>query len=155
MRVIRKIIIHCSAGKFGNVNIIGDWHKKRGFCTVGYHYIILNGFTTSARIYQPNADGIIREGRPLERVGAHCRGHNKDSIGICLIGQRLFSAKQLYESLPTLLRELLNRFNLNIGDVYGHCEFTNKKTCPNIAMDMLRYSLHRFSPTLTQTSEQT
>jgi len=153
MREIRKIIIHCSAGKFGNVNIIADWHKKRGFCPVGYHYVILNGFTTNPRIYQSYADGIIQDGRPLEQIGAHCLGQNKDSIGICLIGQRLFSAKQLYESLPTLCRQLLIRFALDIDDIYGHCEFTTKKTCPNIDMDMLRGSL--FSATLEETSIET
>lgn len=143
MRDIRKIIIHCSDSKNGNRDIIAARHKKRNFRDVGYHFIILNGFTTSSRIYQPKADGLIQTGRPLEQIGAHCRGHNKDSIGICLIGRRLFSAKQLFVSLPRLLRQLFNQYSLESYNVCGHCEFTDNKTCPNISMEILRGSLNK------------
>jgi hypothetical protein len=31
-------------------------------------------------------DGTIEQGRELEAVGAHTKGHNAHSIGICYIG---------------------------------------------------------------------
>lgn len=40
---------------------------------VGYHYVI-------------TADGAIQGGRPLNTPGAHTKGHNYSSWGICLIG---------------------------------------------------------------------
>ena len=76
MRKIRKIIIHCSAtqeGKDVSVETIRKWHLKRGWRDIGYHFVI-------------GLDGQVQEGRPIEQTGAHTKGHNFDSIGICYIG---------------------------------------------------------------------
>ena len=70
-----EIIVHCSATKEYkdyDVEDIRKWHKERGFKDIGYHFVITR-------------DGIIQRGRPMSQFGAHCRGHNKNSIGICLI----------------------------------------------------------------------
>lgn len=77
MRTIRKLIVHCSATQ--NLHSIGwddfhRWHvKENGWDGIGYHFMILT-------------DGAIIKGRPVEEAGAHARGHNADSIGICLVG---------------------------------------------------------------------
>ena len=81
MRTINKIIIHCSATfpkQKCDVEIIRGWHtdpKKPGgpYQDIGYHFVILR-------------DGTVASGRPLELVGAHTLNHNKNSIGICLVG---------------------------------------------------------------------
>ena len=76
MREITEIIIHCSAtveGKHFTVEDIDRWHKARGWQGIGYHYVIY-------------LDGSIHRGRDLNKIGAHCTGHNKNSIGICYIG---------------------------------------------------------------------
>lgn len=76
MREIKSIILHCSAtpeGKDFTVADITRWHKERGFRTIGYHYVVYR-------------DGTVHKGRPVEQIGAHCEGHNKDSIGVCYIG---------------------------------------------------------------------
>lgn len=76
MRKIKEIIIHCSATKEGRDYTIADidrWHRDRGFFCIGYHFVIYR-------------DGSIHVGRSVEEVGAHCRGHNLVSIGICYIG---------------------------------------------------------------------
>ena len=72
--------------------------------------------------------------RPINQAGAHCKGHNHDSIGICLIGGRDndnknwgFTSKQ-FESLQTLIDGL--RMSFGLIPVYGHREFTRLKTCP-------------------------
>ena len=75
-RQIDKIIVHCSATKAGkafNAADITRWHKERGFVTIGYHYVVL-------------LDGTIETGRPESQIGAHCKGHNARSIGVCYIG---------------------------------------------------------------------
>ncbi len=130
MREIDKIIVHCSASEFGSARLIDRWHRERGWRMIGYHYVILNGYRRKG-VYSEDDDGLIEPGRPLEEVGAHCRGYNKTSIGICLIGDRLFSEKQLFYALPELVRELMERFSLRLEDVYGHREFNRSKTCPN------------------------
>jgi len=76
MRNIDKIIVHCAATKPSmdiGVKEIRNWHLDRGWSDVGYHYII-------------RRNGKIEKGRSIDVVGAHARGHNKNSIGICLVG---------------------------------------------------------------------
>ena len=48
-------------------------HKARGWRTVGYHYVI-------------RRDGTIEKGRGEREQGAHVKGHNVGTIGICCIG---------------------------------------------------------------------
>ena len=72
MRNINLIIVHCSAtpeGRDVSVADIDRWHRERGFDGIGYHYVVY-------------IDGSVHEGRPLNKVGAHCKGHNAHSIGI-------------------------------------------------------------------------
>lgn len=76
MRKINRIVIHCTATEKGqdvSVADITDWHKARGFSTIGYHFVV-----------QPN--GFIDTGRDLRFAGAHAKGYNKDSIGIAYVG---------------------------------------------------------------------
>lgn len=76
MRKIELIVVHCSATREGTdvtIDDIRQWHRKRGFRDVGYHFVVYR-------------DGTVVEGRPLEQVGAHVKGHNRHSVGICYIG---------------------------------------------------------------------
>ncbi|WGL32416.1 endolysin [Escherichia phage PGX1] len=70
------IFVHCSATKPNmnwGVREIRQSHKERGFLDVGYHYII-------------KRDGTVEEGRDEMAVGSHVKGHNHNSIGVCLVG---------------------------------------------------------------------
>ena len=76
MRKIDSIIIHCSATKAGQDFTAADidrWHRERGFNGIGYHYVI-------------RLDGRLEKGRDISLAGAHCKGWNERSIGICYIG---------------------------------------------------------------------
>ena len=76
IRKIDTIIVHCSATKAGldfTAADIDRWHRERGFDGIGYHYVI-------------RLDGQIEKGRDVALPGAHCRGWNVRSIGICYIG---------------------------------------------------------------------
>ena len=86
MREIKSIVIHCSDSEWGGVADIDRWHKERGWDGCGYHFVITNGVTKAHDDYKPEADGLIQNGRDVEKPGAHVRGHNKYSVGICLIG---------------------------------------------------------------------
>lgn len=125
MRTIRKIIIHCSATPEGYPFTIADiqrWHRERGFKSIGYHYVI-------------HLDGTIHTGRPEQQAGAHCKGHNADSIGICYIGgldatnlQPLDTRTQPQrKALRQLVEQLRHRYPQ--ARVYGHCYFSTK-ACP-------------------------
>jgi N-acetyl-anhydromuramyl-L-alanine amidase AmpD len=76
MRDIDYIVVHCSATSFGkdlDVEDIDRMHKRRGWSGVGYNYVV-------------KLDGTIQNGRPLEKIPAHVKGFNHNSIGICYIG---------------------------------------------------------------------
>lgn len=115
MRKITKIILHCSDSDRENTAADVDrWHKERGWDGIGYHYFV-------------RKSGVIESGRPLEVVGAHCKGHNKDSVGICLDGRNRFNVAQ-FKSLKALLDSLQS--TCPSAKVYGHNEFDKNKTCP-------------------------
>ena len=137
LKSINKIIIHCSDSEFGDIQQIDQWHRARGWKGCGYHYVITNGIIHKKDNYDSRADGDLQAGRPLYCVGAHCKGYNKTSIGICLIGKHHFTGRQLYEALPPLVYSLMHMFNITSEDVYGHCEFSDK-TCPNLNLKTLK-----------------
>lgn len=136
--MIKKIIIHCSDSTFGNSAEIDKWHKANGWRGIGYHYVILNGRLPVHREYDRGVDGVVEDGRPVDEQGAHCRGHNVDSIGICLIGRETFTQRQLFVALPKLLIELITEHLITVSDIHGHCEFNSGKTCPNLDMNLYR-----------------
>ena len=126
MRKITDIIIHCSAtpeGKSFTVADIDRWHRQRGFAQIGYHYVIY-------------LDGTIHKGRPIELVGAHCQGHNTNSIGICYIGGLATDNKtpkdtrtpEQKQAMLNLLKELRAKFPA--ATIRGHRDFA-AKACPS------------------------
>jgi len=139
LREIKQIILHCSDSEWGNVKAITQWHLKRGFDTIGYHYVIMNGVSEWNSEYDPKTDGKIEAGRAIERPGAHCQGANYDSIGVCLIGIDKFTPLQI-ESLLTIIERTRERFG-KIA-IYGHYEKPSGKkqgkTCPNFDMIAFR-----------------
>ena len=124
MRTIDKIIIHCSAtlpGQRVDVETITRWHKQRGFKTIGYHFFI-------------DRSGTIHAGRPLEQQGAHCKGQNARSIGICYEGGlnkegKPYDTRTILQriAMKELVAQLQERFTE--ATVHGHREFANK-ACP-------------------------
>lgn len=123
MRTINKIIIHCSAtpeGKDYTVGEIDRDHRKRGFAKIGYHYVIYR-------------DGTIHQGRKESEVGAHARGYNANSIGVCYIGGLARDGKTTKDTrtqaqrdaLVRLLRELVIRYP--DAEILGHRDLSPDK----------------------------
>ncbi|XPV77031.1 MAG: N-acetylmuramoyl-L-alanine amidase [Desulfovibrio sp.] len=126
MNNISKIIIHCSATSASRIITAADidkWHKARGFRKIGYHYVI-------------RRCGTIEAGRTPYEQGAHARGHNTHSIGICLIGGTTRSghpkanySNAQWMSLRTLCQTLTTFFPQ--ARVLGHNNLPNvHKSCP-------------------------
>ena len=128
MRKIEKIIIHCSAtpeGKDYTVAQIRDWHVRgNGWSDIGYHFVI-------------DRYGVVHKGRPVEKIGAHTKGQNARSIGICLIGGMDAENKRPKDTrtpaqrvaLVNLVKELKATYGENVT-VHGHNEFA-AKACPS------------------------
>lgn len=126
MREIKEIILHCAAtpeGRDFTVAQIDRWHRSRGFTGIGYHYVVYR-------------DGSVHPGRSESAVGAHCTGHNANSIGVCYIGGCTSDGKTPKDtrtaaqrrSLLQLVKELLGRYPG--ATVHGHNEYA-RKACPS------------------------
>lgn len=126
MREINKIIVHCSATREGenfDVAEIRKWHLARGFSDIGYHFYI-------------DLYGEIHKGRDINKIGAHCKGHNRNSIGICYCGGVEADGKTpkdtrydcQKESLTAVLRTLKAMYPNAV--IHSHNDFANK-ACPS------------------------
>ena len=126
MRSINEIIIHCSATREGQqvtVDTIKDWHLAKGWNDIGYHFYI-------------DLDGTINKGRDIDKMGAHCKGHNRNSIGICYCGGVEADGKtpkdtrtqEQKDSLLNVLKTLKAMYPEAV--IYSHNEFANK-ACPS------------------------
>ena len=131
MREINRIILHCSAtpeGRDIDASTIRMWHTAnppvgRGWSDIGYHYVI-------------KLDGTIEGGRPIHKAGAHCKGHNQDSIGICYIGgmdDDMQPKDTMNECQEAAFKELIYSLRM-VWDkhltLHGHNEFS-EKACPS------------------------
>ncbi len=123
-REITEIIVHCTATKSGQevtAQDIDRWHRAQGWEQIGYHYVVY-------------LDGTIAVGRPEWKVGAHCFGHNANSIGVCYVGGLDYKGNPAdtrtaaqKNSLIKLLNTLKKRFPK--AKIHGHRDFSDKE-CP-------------------------
>lgn len=127
MRQINKIIVHCSATREGQnipVSTIKEWHMNgRGWSDIGYHFYI-------------DLYGEIHKGRDIARIGAHCKGQNRNSIGICYCGGVEADGKtpkdtrtdKQKEALLAVIRTLKAMYPES--SVHSHNDYANK-ACPS------------------------
>jgi len=126
MRDVNTIVIHCSATPEDmdiGVKEIRRWHLSRGFSDIGYHYVV-------------RRNGSLEDGRHEAIPGAHAKGYNSDSIGVCIVGgldddgnaDANFSMRQ-YISLSCIINELLVKYPT--AQVLGHRDLPGvSKACP-------------------------
>lgn len=116
---IDTIVIHCSdTPDTENIGAkeIHEMHLKFGWNGIGYHKVICR-------------NGTIQNGRPEYWIGAHAKGVNQSSLGVCLIGRSKFSNEQ-FNSLKKVVNNWKSKYN--ILKILGHYEaIDTKKTCPN------------------------
>jgi N-acetyl-anhydromuramyl-L-alanine amidase AmpD len=125
MRTISQIIIHCAyttPSMDVGVNEITRWHvQDRGFSDIGYHFVI-------------RRDGTIETGRDVNEPGAHAKGHNANSLGVCLVGGMSADGKpdsnytrEQWDALRALVEALVDMHG--VKEVVGHRDVSNKP-CP-------------------------
>ena len=116
---IKFLVVHCSDTEDSrNLTAIDlhNMHLSFGWDGVGYHKII-------------NRSGKIENGRPEYWTGAHVKGKNNISLGVCLIGRHKFTVKQ-FISLERVLRRWKSLYPK--AKIVGHRDTGNtSKTCPN------------------------
>ncbi len=138
--LITEIILHCADTRpdwmeghplVEKVAEIRRWHvQQRGWRDIGYHWVI-------------DRDGAVAPGRAETEIGAHVEGHNRGTIGICLIGGYGANADDQFESNFTpaqaaavmrLIGEIKRR--TAIQKVSGHNDYA-AKACPGFQVKSL------------------
>lgn len=125
-REIKLLVIHCSATRCNvpfPVERLRESHLARGFRDIGYHFYITR-------------DGRLHHCRPVSEPGAHVRGFNRHSIGICYEGgldgkglPRDTRTPAQKAALTQLLQELGRHFPAAL--TVGHRDLNPQKACPS------------------------
>lgn len=125
MRTVTLIIVHCTANRAGSALRMADinrYHRSLGWMGCGYHYVI-------------PTDGTIEPGRPEEMVGAHCKNHNRHSIGVAYVGGLARDGKTPCDTRTDAQKAALRKLLYNLHKRYpkalivGHCDLDPKKPC--------------------------
>ena len=125
-QITDTIVIHCTqTPKDMEVDVekVTQWHKDRGFDTIGYHYLI-------------KRDGTLQVGRDEDVVGAHAVAVNGTSIGVALVGggtadmgwENNFNSEQL-DTLKSIILKLKDKHD--IEKIIGHYQVEESKKCPS------------------------
>lgn len=117
MKKEKEIIIHCTGTEYNRIVTLAEvrrWHKARGWNDIGYHYLI-------------QQNGLILCGRDVNLQGAHCKGHNENTIGIAYVGGLINGqpadtrTDKQKNSLKMLIVHLKSMFK--ITDISGHRDY--------------------------------
>lgn len=124
-----EIVYHHSVSSNKTPENIHEYHKSKDWSGIGYHYYI-------------RKDGTIYSGRPEKSQGAHAKGENKKSIGICLEGN--FEEEELTTEQSQSLYELSIYITLkyDIYKIVGHRD-VGQTLCPgkNFPVDVMGKSV--------------
>jgi N-acetylmuramoyl-L-alanine amidase len=114
----RIIIHHSAATRDVDIEEIRQWHTSppNNFRDVGYHYYV-------------RKNGDVQVGRKETEQGAHARGANQNSIGICLSGDftKEYPTMAQIRATNALVWNLKLRYD--IKEVVGHNDVGNT-LCP-------------------------
>jgi N-acetylmuramoyl-L-alanine amidase len=148
-RKIKSIIVHCTATRpsvsYGAKRCDRDherrWSRPGRPSGIGYHYVV-------------RRNGTLEKGRWVDYMGAHTRGHNKDSIGTTYEGgldhngyeQKQGMTARQERTMVATLKTLRKLYNVDIKNIKGHNEHPHvNKACPCTPMNILRDRLKECS----------
>lgn len=109
---------------------VEDEHRK--YNDIGYAFGIAPG-------------GRVLIGRSAQIDGAQCLGHNKDTIGVCLVGDFSvgYAPFQQWMQATQFTGTLCMLFNITPLNVRGHGEMSGAHTeCPGKYFDMEMFRAH-------------
>ena len=115
---IKYLVIHCADTpneREVTAEEIHHWHLANGWDGIGYNAVI-------------RRSGLVEMGRPNYWPGSHVRGHNSESLGVCLVGRDSFTDSQ-WDSLFELISDWKAKYP--DAEIVGHCDLDSRKTCPN------------------------
>lgn len=123
---VKGLVVHHSATVSGSAGCFRVLHRGiNHWNDIGYHFVIGNG--------THSGNGQVEEGRRVPRRGAHARGANHDTLGICLVGNfnETKPSREQMEALGELLRQLMCSWDLLPSGITLHRLVKGSSTeCP-------------------------
>ncbi len=133
----KRILIHNSATRDSGTVSWGairryHTHVKKWRGGIGYHAgveLVLSG----QEVYYE-----VLMGRMWDVQGAHVRGHNRNTLAICFIGNfdKTVPSDNMIKAGAKVIALWLKLFGLSIKDIYPHNEFNAYKSCPGVHFNM-------------------
>jgi hypothetical protein len=102
------IVLHHAEASSATIEQIHQWHLANGWSGVGYNYYV-------------RKDGSIYRGRPRDAIGAHCQGHNSDSIGICAEGD------YMRETMPEAQKQSIIALCIELLSIYPNVKIVGHR----------------------------
>lgn len=140
MADLAHIVVHHSASpRHSTVDDVRRWHRARGWRDIGYHWLIRQPKTElRATTYMGRRHNLDAEWESWE-YGAHSRGENTTSVGICLIGNFDNEAppEDMWRALVDQCVLLCTTFHLEADAIQGHRDMPGANTaCPGEFIDL-------------------
>jgi N-acetylmuramoyl-L-alanine amidase len=134
MKVTKLVVHHSDSDKSKTTKSdIEKWHRQRGFSQIGYHKVI-------------EGTGLINNGRPESIIGAHAKGANHNSLGVCVVGnfEKETPNPMQINSLVKVLTKWCKENKIDQTKIYGHFEVPGCMTvtqCPGKMMKLQMNSI--------------
>jgi len=115
-----------------------SWGAIRKYHTETLHWSVI-GYHAGVELVRSGSELYyeVLMGRMWDRQGAHCRGQNHDSLGICLIGNfdNYRPPDAQLDAAGRIISLWMKLYGIKLKDIYGHNEFDSNKTCPGKLFD--------------------
>ena len=128
----KRIILHHSltfdsgSVSWGAVRYHHTKEKEPPWLDIGYHSGVELVKTGEHEYYE------ILMGRMWDIPGAHCKGNNQDSLGLCFVGNFDLKDPPLKQLISgaKIVSLWLDLYDLTMGDIHLHREYASDRTCP-------------------------
>lgn len=131
---VKRIIIHHSLTKDGSTV---SWGDIRRFHMTDPAYLFTDiGYHCGVELVESGGHSFYYEalmGRMWDVPGAHTKGQNHDSLGICFVGNYdvIAPSEDMLMAGAKVIALWRKLFNIPSDQIFGHKSFADK-TCPGI-----------------------
>lgn len=126
--ITRLIVHHSASARTTSITDLRRWHiEENGWDDIGYHYFV-------------PASGDLTLCRSLAYSGAHAKGSNYDSVGICLAGDNTDNKDGWIPGQVRTLHLFIQALTVLYPDlkVLGHRDVADTE-CPGLDVNKLLY----------------
>lgn len=124
---VTRLILHHAEARTCSAEDIHRWHKQNGWSGAGYHFLV-------------RKEGTVYRLRPENKIGAHAKGANSNSLGICFEGS--YQTETMPDAQIKAGQELVAylKKKYGISKVQRHSDVC-KTSCPgrNFPFDLVAY----------------